>query len=426
MTAPTAFLRAEAHGAVGAILLRDAGAIVERWATRAKAVEPSAARVHHDVLLDHIPNFLWELGHALAYATAGDRHCGPARIHGDQRWEAGWSVEEVVRDYQLLRLVVVEHLDGAIARPLTTREVLALGVFIDDAIAASIAAYTASRDEIAGPPGRGVTADREDLLAILGVLGHELRNPLAPFGNALEILKARAADASAVARVRSMMERQFKVMTRLVDDLLDLPRLLRGKMRLQTARIDLAALVRDAVEDRRAAFGSAGIRISLDLPPESVFGAGDPLRLGQVLGNMLANAIKFTDRDGEVRVRFACDAERRLVILSVRDTGIGIERSVLPNIFEPFVQADRSVERSRGGLGLGLALVKGLVELHGGSIRAASDGPGKGSEFVVELPWIENPAADAPIVPANRLAPPRRVLVIEDDTDSADSLKMFL
>ena len=431
MSTKPALLRAEPHAAVGTIILRDVGAIIDRWAKRAVDEQAAAKRVHHDVLLDHLPTFLWELGRALADAGGGDpgRHNRPANVHGDQRWEAGWSAEEVVRDYQLLRIVVTEHLEETTGRPLSTREVLALGVFMDDAIAASVAAYTAclaasARGTASEPaPAKGLSGD---LFGVLGVLGHELRNPLGPLANAVQVLRACATDPAAVARVSSMMDRQVNVMTRLVEDLLDLPRLVSGKMRLKPARLDLSELVRNVVDDRRQAFEAAGIALGLELPTVPVPTTGDAPRLSQVVGNLLANALKFTDRGGDVRVRVSVDLERRVVILSVRDDGIGIEPGILKTIFDPFVQADRSVERSRGGLGLGLALVKGLVELHGGTVWAESGGAGKGSEFGLDLPLIEQPAAATPSSPDRPPVTSRRVLVIEDNRDSAESLKMYL
>ncbi len=432
MSTKPAQLRSEPHNIVGTAILRDTGVIIERWARRAAEEQPSAQRVHHDVLLDHLPTFLWELGRGLAEAHGQDpfRHCRTANAHGDQRWETGWSVEEVVRDYQLLRVVVTEYLDETIGRPLHTREVMALGVFIDDAIASSVAAYLGCQNAVGAPgelAGSSGDPDLEDLLGVLAVLGHELRNPLAPLGNALQILKLSGGDQTTVEQARLLMERQFHVMTRLVDDLLDLPRLVRGKMRLQPERLDLVRLARDVVDDRRGAFEEAEIGITLDAPAGPVWTTGDISRLSQVLGNLLGNAQKFTNRGGEVRVWLASEVDRRVAILGVQDTGIGIDPVVLPNVFDAFVQADRSVERSRGGLGLGLALVKGIVELHGGAVRASSRGPGTGSEFVVELPLIDLSTGDpVPQRPGGDAIASRRIMVIEDNRDSAESLKLLL
>jgi CheY-like chemotaxis protein/two-component sensor histidine kinase len=237
-----------------------------------------------------------------------------------------------------------------------------------------------------------------------------------------------AGDPAAVERARALMDRQLRVMTRLVDDLLDLPRLARGKMGLRAERLDLAALVRDAVGDRREAFDAAGIALTADVPAEPLFTTGDPARLSQVFANLLGNALKFTDRGGAVRVRLTGDPAGTTCTFSVRDSGIGIDPVLLTRVFEPFVQADRTVERSRGGLGLGLALVKGLVELHGGAVRAASGGLGSGTEVTVELPLIglEAPAAAGGAAAAGAPTRTRRVLVVEDNEDSAESLKMYL
>lgn len=431
MSTKPALLRAEPHATLGAVVLRDAGTIVERWARRSVEEQPSARRVHHEALLDHFPTFLWELGRALADAREEDsfRHCRPADVHGDQRWEAGWSIAEVVRDYQLLRVVLVEHLDEALGRTLTTRESLAIGVFIDDAIAASVSAYTACQVAAQRPAEVRPTvpgSPRDELLGVMGVLGHELRNPMAPLGNALQILKVAAADPAAVERARALMDRQLRVMTRLVDDLLDLPRLVRGKMGLKTERLDLSALVRDVANDRQPALDAAGITLTVDLPAEPLRTTGDAARLSQVFGNLLGNALKFTDRGGTVHVRLSRDDVGKVAAFSVKDSGVGIDPSILDQVFEPFVQADRSVERSRGGLGLGLALVKGLVELHGGAVRAASAGAGTGTEVTVELPLIDLDARTPGAKASAPKGPARRVLVIEDNVDSAESLQMYL
>ena len=193
MSTKSAVLRAESHATVGAVILRDAGVIINRWAKRAAEEQPSAKRVHHDVLLDHLPTFLWELGRSLAdNGKEAQRLVRPANVHGDQRWETGWSIDEVVRDYQLLRIVVTEYLDETIERSLSTHEVLSLGVFMDDAIAASVCSYMANQNAAAGSASAGSSASdapgREDLFGVLGVLGHELRNPLSPLATAVQVL----------------------------------------------------------------------------------------------------------------------------------------------------------------------------------------------------------------------------------------------
>jgi PAS domain S-box-containing protein len=261
----------------------------------------------------------------------------------------------------------------------------------------------------------------------LAMLAHELRNPLAPVRNALHILKSARADREAVEQARAVMERQVVHMARIVDDVLDVSRITRGKIALRSERLDLARLVRHAVEDHRASFEDAGLAATADVPEVPLWVQGDPTRLTQVVSNLLRNAVKFTPRGGTVSVRLTADAGLGQAVLTVRDTGAGIEPAMLPRLFEPFTQADRSLDRSQGGLGLGLALVKGLVELHGGETQAASNGPGRGAEFVVRLPLLPEPAAitelpEAPTPAGKRL----RVLVVEDNRDAADTLRVLL
>jgi PAS domain S-box-containing protein len=261
----------------------------------------------------------------------------------------------------------------------------------------------------------------------LATLAHELRNPLAPLRNGLELLQDARVDPESVQRVRAVMERQVVHMARIVDDLLDVSRITRGKVELRPERVDLARLVRHATEDHHASFGAAGVTMEVDVPEPPVWAEGDPTRLTQVTSNLLDNAGKFTPRGGTVSVRLSADPGSGQAVLTVRDTGAGIEPDMLPRLFEAFVQADRSLDRSRGGLGLGLALVRGLVELHGGEVHAASGGPGRGSEFVVRLPMQPEPAAitgmpEAPARDSRKL----RILLVEDNRDAADSLKLLL
>ncbi len=261
----------------------------------------------------------------------------------------------------------------------------------------------------------------------LAMLAHELRNPLAPVRTGLQILKSGGADREAEARAREMMERQVTHMARIVDDLLDVSRISRGKVELRTERVDLARLARHAAEDQQAAFAAAGVRAVVEVPELPLWAEGDPTRLTQVAGNLLQNAVKFTPRGGTVTVRLTPDRGRGQAVLTVRDTGDGIDPALLPRLFEPFAQADRSLDRSKGGLGLGLSLVKGLVGLHGGEVQARSDGPGRGAVFVVRLPMEGEPAALTAMPQGPRRQGKKlRVLVVEDNKDAADMLKMLL
>jgi signal transduction histidine kinase len=259
----------------------------------------------------------------------------------------------------------------------------------------------------------------------LAMLAHELRNPLAPISNASRVLRSGGRDSAAVKSASEMLERQVAQMSRLVDDLLDLSRITRGKIELRTQRIELAPVIHQAVETVRAQYICMNHELSVALPPHALYVDGDPARLAQVVSNLLNNACKFTDSGG--RVWLTVEEERGQVVIRVRDTGIGVAWH-LPRLFEMFAQVDTSLERSRDGLGIGLTLVKTLVDLHGGSVEAQSDGVGRGSTFTVRLPLVVASHETAP-QPAIAQPPPsisRRVLIVDDSLDGAESLSMLL
>jgi signal transduction histidine kinase/DNA-binding response OmpR family regulator len=258
----------------------------------------------------------------------------------------------------------------------------------------------------------------------LAMLAHELRNPLAPIRNAVGVLKAIGSDEPNLAKVRDMIDRQVTHMVRLVDDLLDMSRLARGKILLRHERLDLTSLVRDTVEDYRSLLVENKLGLEARLPDEPLGISGDGTRLAQVLGNVLHNASKFTAAGGSVTVELR--AESDVAVLSVRDTGIGIEPHMLERVFETFSQADSSLDRSRGGLGLGLSLVRGLVELHGGTVQAASAGLGQGTEITLRLPLAESPPPpERRVVVAVDETSAQRVLLIEDNADTAESMRIL-
>jgi PAS domain S-box-containing protein len=259
----------------------------------------------------------------------------------------------------------------------------------------------------------------------IALLAHELRNPLAPLRNGLQLMRMAGDDAKAVGRAREMMERQLGHMVRLIDDLLDVSRISQNKFELRRARIALGDVVRSAVEATRPLIEAAGHWLTVSLPDEPVLLDADLTRLAQVFSNLLANSAKYTERGG--RISLAADRRGEEVTVTVRDDGIGIPAEALPRIFDMFSQVDRSLERSTGGLGIGLALVKGLVEMHEGSVCAHSEGLGKGTIVTVTLPALATATATAAKAPAEELrsspGPRRRILIVDDNRDAAESLK---
>ena len=220
----------------------------------------------------------------------------------------------------------------------------------------------------------------------LAILGHELRNPLASLRNAVEIVRLQPADTSARQQVLDLMERQVKHMNRLVEDLLDISRISRGKIQLRKEPLDLAFVVRSLVDTNRPLIAGRRQELSVSLPAEPLRLEADPARLAQIVTNLLTNAAKYTDEGGHISL--TVERAGAEAVVKVRDTGVGIPAEMLPKVFDLFVQVDGSMEHSQGGLGIGLNLVRRLVELHGGRVEARSEGPGRGSEFSVRLPAL--------------------------------------
>ncbi|MBP3959510.1 response regulator [Gemmata sp. G18] len=258
----------------------------------------------------------------------------------------------------------------------------------------------------------------------LAMLAHELRNPLAPIRNGLAILQMADGDRAVVRRTHGMMSRQVDHLGRLVDDLLDVSRITRGKVELRLEAVDLNAVLARAAEAARPLIDARRHRLVVTQPGRPVMVSADPTRLAQVVGNLLTNAAKYSDEGGRIDLILEEDG---VAIVRVRDTGLGIPAEMLPRVFDLFTQVGRTLDRSDGGLGIGLTLVKSLVELHGGTVSAASAGPGEGSEFTVRLPKLarreENGAPQG--APAERVVP-RRVLIVDDNPDAGDSLATLL
>jgi signal transduction histidine kinase/CheY-like chemotaxis protein len=276
-----------------------------------------------------------------------------------------------------------------------------------------------------------VESEREKLLSdleaagrakdeFLAMLGHELRNPLSPIVTALQLMKLRGDTGT--AREQEVIERQLDHVIRLVDDLLDVSRITRGKIELRRETVEIAGVIGQAVEMASMLLERRAHRLTIDVPREGLLWEGDPVRLAQVVSNLLTNAARYTPNGGDIRV--VCRREGGELVVHVRDNGAGIPADLLPRIFDLFIQGKRSVDRAAGGLGLGLTLVKTLVALHGGTVSAKSDGPGKGSEFVIRLPLAfldgaaSGKAATGPDLDSR--AGRRRILLVDDNTDAAD------
>jgi signal transduction histidine kinase len=263
----------------------------------------------------------------------------------------------------------------------------------------------------------------------LAILGHELRNPLAPIRNAIELLQRRDTDDPTVARMREVIDRQVRHLTRLVDDLLEISRITRGKISLKNEPLDLGSLVRRAVEANEPAHADRKLDITVRVPPEPVSVNGDAVRLTQVVGNLVSNAVKYTPDGGRIEV--SVTSAGSVATVSVRDTGIGIAREHLVHVFELFGQVRNPRPHGHDGLGIGLALAERLVELHDGGIEALSDGENRGSEFIVRLPLLPAGAASATAQAAAAFADldglsGHRMLVVDDHPDCRESLAAFL
>lgn len=443
-------IRAEPHTEIGLIIGRDTSILIDRWSRRAVQEQPTAHRVHHKALLDHFREFLQALGQSLTETDESqlNGHCLSATIHGEQRWEVGWSLPEVVRDYQILRLVIYNYLEETLDRPLGYREVMAIGLALDESITASVVMYATSRDQhLRELEEKRVELDRQvqehlrhqaEALResdrrkneFLATLAHELRNPLAPLRNAVGVLYLHPTTDETVVQLRDIFDRQVRQMARLLDDLLDVSRIAQGKVVLRKQRVHLATVVGQAVHMSEPLMKSRRLDFDVDLQTEALDVEADPDRLVQIVVNLLNNAAKYTDRGG--RVWLTVKREATEAVIRVRDTGVGIASELLPLIFDLFTQAEWPADRSQGGLGIGLALVRRLVELHDGTITAASPGLDHGSEFVVRLPALSPTEVGEGGQPLAEVKPPlstiacRRILVVEDNTDAAVSLALLL
>jgi len=397
LAASNSTLNAIISASPAAIMLLDLDGTVRLWNPAAETMFGwSAAEAVGQVLPSVDDDHMSEFRDNLARIAAGDPIAG---LEARRRTRDG-------------REVVVASWAAPIERPDGTFQCLAVLVDVTDRKRAEEAVQDADR--------------RKD--EFLAMLGHELRNPLAPIVTALQLIELKGGERAGFARERAIIERQTRHLVRLVDDLLDISRITRGKLELDRARVDLAVVLSRAVEMASPLLEQRKHHLSMDAPPGLLEVDADEYRLAQVFQNLLTNAAKFTPVGG--RIRIGAQIVGGAAVVEVEDDGPGIAPDLLPVIFEPFVQGRRVMERSQGGLGLGLALVRSLVALHGGEVAAASNAPGPGSRFTVTLPLALLSAVDARAIRAaedpTAAAPGRRVLLVDDNADAAEMLAQLL
>jgi signal transduction histidine kinase/ActR/RegA family two-component response regulator len=335
------------------------------------------------------------------------------------------STHPVFWSYQMWPVIVEERRAGVFIQVTETGQVHARTVAMNQALVlGSVRQHElAEAADAANAQIREADLRKDEFLAMLA---HELRNPLAPISYMLEVMKRAQGNFELIGPALGTMERQIAQMTRLIDDLLDASRISQGKVQLRLAEVELATVIQQAVEAARSACEAAQLELTVTLPAQPVYLHADAARLAQVFGNLLNNACKFSSPGG--RLELAVERRGSEVVVAVSDSGIGIRAEMLPTIFEMFMQGDQSLGRSQGGLGIGLTLVRRLVEMHGGSVEAFSEGVDRGSEFVVRLPMLDRKPDRIAPDPAGAGVPisARRILVVDDNYDAANSLALLL
>jgi PAS domain S-box-containing protein len=361
---------------------------------------------------------MWRGAAPLGNIGEYDRYVGYWPGTGERLKAEEWPAAQALLHGRTTKgvMVDIERFDG------TRGTILFSGAPILDAAGKVAGAVVATQDvsELRAAHARLEEVDRRKT-EFLAMLSHELRNPLAPIRNSIYLLERAAPESEQATRAREVVRRQTEHLTRLVDDLLDVTRISRGKIPLEKSRVDLREIVRKTTDDLHPAFGQAGINLRVDhVTAGPIWIEADSTRMAQLLTNLLNNSMKFTPAGGTVRVSVAaCQGRAELRVV---DDGIGMEPKDIEHMFEPFAQADHSLARTQGGLGLGLALVKSIVELHGGTVAARSEGVGRGAEFVARIPLADAAAEQERPRRLDAGTPPRTILVIEDNVDGAQSL----
>lgn len=412
--------------------------IMREWEARV-ASEAREIKLTDSALRNHLPEFLDELADWMQSAEApgsSRMRCAAAR-HAAQRLDHSFQLTQLVHEYRLLRGSLLHLLLGAEAadqeggqsRGMAGRvvELARLNAGLDYAITDAVESFVEERERRLAEVRDQATMLREldrRKSEFLAVLSHELRNPLTPIRNSLFLLDQAAPGSEQANRAKSVLFRQTEHLTKLIDELLDVTRISRGKVELHREILDVRNIVRLACDDHRTLFEQHQIDLRFDDPARPAWTNADPQRLSQAVGNLLQNAAKFTPPGGRVVV--SVSVANPDVEIRVRDTGIGMDARDLERVFEPFAQVENTLARTHGGLGLGLALVKGLVEMHDGRVSAFSEGLGHGCEIVVALPLAVPPASAGEEVSVVTTTPGAFVLLIEDNVDAAQTLAEIL
>ncbi len=411
-------------------------AILQEWDYFAVTIEPAALTMTSKELRNHAAVMLKAVAEDLRNSqtpqeqAAKARGLGPRTIetiagedHGIARLESQFTIEQLVSEYRVLRASVLHLWSASNKSPLATdvEDIMRFNEAIDQLLTASIFSFSqATRQAL-----EAEKKHRDDFLAMLA---HELRNPLAPIGTAAMLLKMPNVNEGIINNASTIIARQVEHMATLVDDLLDVSRVTRGVINLKLELLDMRRIIADAVEQVTPQIQARHHQLTLTLAPGAAIVRGDIKRLVQILTNLLSNAAKYTPEHGHISLDMALRDDG--VILTVQDDGIGLSPDFIPHAFELFTQAERSSDRSSGGLGLGLALVKSLIELHGGKVSCSSAGIGKGSRFTVSLPRQADAEDDV-----ERRRTPRiglnagrklKIMVVDDNIDAAQMLSMLL
>jgi signal transduction histidine kinase len=401
--------------------------ILRHWVARVRGEVPAAEGQSRAVILDHIPHLLDQLAGSLEFASACETEApAAAQGHADQRAAlSDYSLDQVVYEYHLLRRVVMDVLEAE--SPLPREAQVAVHDGIDAAIQLATTQYVQLQQGELRQRAQELAMANRAREEFLAMLSHEMRNPLAPVMNAVHVMRMIRLENPILQQSLSMIERQMRQMGRLVDDLLDMARITRGKVKLRKEPVEMSVLVERSVETIRPLAQERRHALTVSLPPNPIWLEADPVRIEQVFVNLLTNAVKYTEPGGQIWVTAVREGDSAVV--RVKDTGVGIAPELIPRVFDLFSQGERPIDRSQGGLGIGLTLSRTLVEMHGGTVTVHSDGTGEGSEFVVHLP-VGAGLGDR--VPGGRaegaLSQGRamRVLVVDDNVDAADSLALLL